>query len=253
MSPNEDQFPDTRWSLVIRIRSDDDEIAHEALSEICRTYWRPLYRFLRLQGDSREQAEDVVQGFFEKILEKGWLERVAPPDETEGSDDHAVRKARLRSYLLACLRAYRAKEYRREQAVKRGGGLFKLSLDIDTAEAGLAEVAASGRSPEAEFDRAWALEVIGRAQDALRRRYEAKGKGPLFTALEPFLAGSETEESYADLGARLGITESKVKTEMHRLRSRLRGSILEEVSRTIEERSDITIEDELTHLLMALS
>lgn len=268
------EFPDTRWSLIARVRSDDPAESSEALAEICRDYWMPLYQFLRIQGDSKEQAEDVVQGFFEKVIEKGWLERIepmvaaqaggaeasgrgggeegtTPPVIDEGEGGSRVRLGRLRSYLLACLKAYRAKVYRAGQAAKRGGGLTMVSTDLEGAESAIRSLAETGLGPEEQFDRAWALALVRAATERLRARYESKGRGDLFDALEPCLASAEPPR-YEQIGVRLGVGEGKLRTDLHRLRKRLRDQIREEVARTIDPRSGVGIEEELSNIAKAL-
>jgi len=260
-----EQFPETRWSLIVRIRSDDPVESGEALAEVCRDYWMPLYQFLRFQGDSKEQAEDAVQGFFEKLIEKGWLERIEPMVASFAQDDPSapaasapqdscgsrVRLGRLRSYLLACLKAYRAKVYRADRAAKRGGGLSLVTADLEGAESAVVALAATGLGPEEQFDRAWATALIRAATDKLRARYESKGRWELFDALSPCL--SDTGElSYREIAARLGVEEAKLRTDVHRLRKRLRDQIREEVARTIDPRSGVTVEEELRNIALAL-
>jgi len=263
-----EQFPETRWSLIVRIRSDDPVESGEALAEVCRDYWMPLYQFLRFQGDSKEQAEDAVQGFFEKLIEKGWLERIEPMvaslvqedpsapaaadlQDPQDSRSSRVRLGRLRSYLLACLKAYRAKVYRAGQAAKRGGGLSLVPSDLEGAESAVVTLAAAGLGPEEQFDRAWAVALIRAATEKLRDRYERKGRQELFDALSPCL--SDTGElSYREIAARLGVEEGKLRTDAHRLRKRLRDQIREEVARTVDPRSGVTVEEELRNLSLAL-
>lgn len=245
-----DEFPETRWSLVLRLRSADEDEAAAACAEICRNYWVPLYQFLRLQGDSREEAEDVVQGFFLKVLEKGWLRSVEP---FSASEDGAAtqNRGRLRSYLLACLRAYRAKQYRHDQAVKRGGGLDRVFGDFSDAESGIASIAGAELGPDEQFDRAWAVTLIKRASQRLRDRYSKKGRGDLYDALEPLLSGDQ-RGSIQSLSRSLNVDENTLRSDLHRLRKRLRDCICAEVSETLDPVSGITADEELTALMRAL-
>lgn len=245
-----DEFPETRWSLVLRLRSPDEDEAAAACAEICRNYWVPLYQLLRLQGDSREQAEDVVQGFFLKVLEKGWLRSVEPL-VAEAGEAAAPNRGRLRSYLLACLRAYRAKQYRHEQAAKRGGGLDRVFGDFSEAESGLASIAGAELGPDEQFDRAWAVTLISRASQRLRDRYVKKGRGDLYDALEPLLGGDQ-RGSIQSLSRTLNIDENTLRSDLHRLRKRLREFICAEVSETLDPGSGITAEEELSALMRAL-
>lgn len=244
-----DEFPETRWSLVLRLRSPDEDEAAAACAEICRNYWVPLYQFLRLQGDSREQAEDVVQGFFLKVLEKGWLRSVEPL--VTGEEEAAPNRGRLRSYLLACLRAYRAKQYRHEQAAKRGGGLDRVFGDFSDAESGLASIAGAELGPDEQFDRVWAVTLIRRASRQLRERYAEKGRADLYDALEPLLNGGQ-HGSIGALAAKLGSDESALRTDLHRLRKRLRESVINEITSTLDPEAGVSAEEELASLMNAL-
>lgn len=244
------EFPETRWSLVLRLRSPDEDEAATACAEICRNYWVPLYQFLRFQGDSREQAEDVVQGFFAKLLEKGWLKSVEPLVVTDDAGNSSNR-GRLRSYLLSCLRAYRAKVYRHDHAMKRGGKHEQVFGDFSEAESGVISLTDSGLRPDELYDRAWALAVIKRATDRLKLRYEKKGRGDDYTRLEPFLNG-DAPGALADLARRDGEDEGKLRSDLHRLRKRLRECIHEEVNLTLDPASGISCEEELANLQRAL-
>jgi len=238
-------FPTTSWSLVLQIRSSDEKVVRQALENICRDYWPPLYRFVRIQGASPEQAEDEVQGFFQKMLEKGWLESIETPkqDGTTGT---------LRSYLLTCLKAYRANEHRRENALRRGGGFQRIHMEPESDDSDVIDLQpASDRSPEEEYDRAWAMEVLNRATHALRQRYIAKGRAEQFAALEPYLMEGSGEPQAA-LAEKLGSTTAKLKTDIHRLRQRFREAIRDEVSRTLAPDAGISVDEELAHLIRSL-
>jgi DNA-directed RNA polymerase specialized sigma24 family protein len=239
------QFPTTSWSLVMQIRSSDEVIVRKALESICRDYWPPLYRFVRLQGASAEQAEDEVQGFFAKMLEKGWLESIETPGQsgTPGS---------LRAFLLSCFKAYRANEYRRENAQRRGGAFQRVHAEFDSSDTDLMDLQPStGRSPDDEYDRAWAMEVLNRATHSLRQRYIAKGRADQFTALEPYLMEGSGEPQTA-IAERLGSSPAKLKTDIHRLRQRFRESIREEVARTLAPDAGVSVDEELAHLIRCL-
>lgn len=244
------EFPETRWSLILRLRSHDEVEAGEACAEICRNYWVPLYQFLRLQGDTREQAEDVVQGFFAKVLEKGWLRSVEPLIAGE-EGEVAPHRGRLRSYLLACLRAYRAKLHRHDHAQKRGGGHDRVFADFSDAESGYHALADTGLQPDELFDRAWALALIQRASKRLRDRYEKKGRLDDYLRLEPFLY-RDPPSALAELAREIGQDEGKIRSDLHRLRKRLRECVHEEVGKTLDTAAGISCEEEVASLMKAL-
>lgn len=239
-------FPATRWSLIVRIREGDEKETGEALESICRDYWLPLYSFLRIKGDPPEQAEDIVQGFFLDMLSREGFAKVELPEGGAGT--------KLRSFLLACLKNYRAKVYRADTAQKRGGTDSPVVIDTEMAERRLADVSGNAQDPERAYDQAWALNLIRNATSQVERDYEERGKGEIFKELEPLLSWNATsgETTYAEVAARIGTNEQAVKTGIHRLRKRVREAIKSEISRTIDTRSGGSVEEELMSLFSAL-
>lgn len=225
-------FPVTRWSLVLDVRRDPAR-SGEALEALLRLYWPPLYAFLLADGQTPDNARDLVQGFLARLLERGDLARVEPA------------RGRFRSYLLAGLRNHLVSEVRRESAAKRGAGAV-VSLDTEEAAAWLAERPAPGAGPEAAFDRQWARLVLQRALERLRREQEAQDKLAQYEALAPAL-GSDAADSHEVLARRLGLSAGAVAVALHRLRRRLRELVRHEVIQTVGSAADL--EEELRHLL----
>lgn len=233
------RFATTRWSLVAAAgRPGGEGDAGRALEELCHAYWYPLYDHARRRGYSPDDARDRTQGFFARLLEKRDL----------GGADRS--RGRFRSYLLGAFRHYLANERDRDRAGRRGGGRAVLSLDFDSGETRFLQEPSSGETPERAFDRRWALTVLERAMARLRDDYERGGKGALFAALRPALAG-DRGVAHAEVAARLGMTEGAVKVAVHRLRSRCADLVRREIAETVGSPEEV--EDELGHLFRALS
>lgn len=228
-------FHATRWSVVARASAADPAVAARALGELCEQYWRPLYAFLRRGGRAHDDALDLVQSFCVDLLEHG---RVGGADPRQGT---------FRAYLLGALRHFVANTDRRDRAAKRGGD--RITWSLAGAERDYELVAGSIRSPEEEFDRQWAEALLDRAMVRLRADYAAKGRGDVFTALEPALAGA-TSTPHADVARRLRTTEGAIKVALHRMRGRLRELIRDEVAQTLVDPRGI--DDELRHLMAAV-
>jgi RNA polymerase sigma factor (sigma-70 family) len=231
-------FPATQWSIIVKAGGPSSPTTHEALERLCRTYWAPLYAFLRSRGSEAHEAKDIVQGFLARLLERNDLESVGPE------------RGRFRSYLLAGLRNYLVSDVRRAGAQKRGGSTPPLSLDMNEAETWCSGLASSGLSPDEAFDRRWAETVLERAVEALRQEYLAREKAEIFETLKPALGGDSTS-SHAEWARQLGMTPGAVSVAVHRLRGRLRELVRIDVSQTVD--SPAGVEDELRNLLAILS
>lgn len=236
MGGDEAAFPITRWSQVQHARDGDGR--REALDGLVRAYWKPLYSFLRATGRTNEDAKDLVQGFFEGLLEKNVLAAFDPG------------KGRFRTFLLACLKNHCADERDREAAAKRGGGRDRVSLEGAGSE--YLRLAARDESPEEAFDRAWAVAKMNRAIDRVRRTYQERGDTQAVEAIDGYLAAdSLARPDYAALMKRSGLTESRLRHLLHQFRQRVREAILAEV------RSEITdpgaAEEELGLIFQALT
>jgi len=228
------EFPATRWSVILQVASPTSGAARLALEELCRAYWAPLYAYLRRSGHDPQMAQDTVQGFLARLLEREDLLNVA------------AEKGRFRSFLLAGLRNFLVSEARRAKAQKRGAGAAMISLDDEDAEATCRGVLAGDLPPDAAFDRRWAEVILEHSLEHLRREYAAKGRGDLFEALKFALAGDRAED-YAECGRRLGMTSGAVAVAVHRLRARLRELVRHEVAQTVS--SHDMLEEEMRNLL----
>ena len=210
-------FRPTLWTVVLRAKDPAAPDRREALERLFQTYWKPVYFLIRRTHDA-ESAQDIAQGFFTAFLEKDFLKSV----ERE--------KGKFRTFLCVALRHYMADEYDRVSAQKRGGGRRPLSLDFARAETEISRVPAAKDDPERYFQRQWALEVIKRALQALRAEFEASDRLAEFEAISLYLsAGGKDAPSHADLAKRLSLSETDVNNRVHRLRTRYRELILEEV------------------------
>ncbi|MGK0184683.1 MAG: RNA polymerase sigma factor (sigma-70 family) [Verrucomicrobiales bacterium] len=232
-------FPATRWSLVLSVR---EKGAREmrALEELCSSYWVPLYAFGRRQGSSPEDAADLVQGFFLKIIEKDYF---ADADADRG---------RLRTFLLAAFKHYIGNEWKKEHAIKRGGNRTIVSIDADEAESVCASIATM-ETPETAYERQWALTVLRSVIVKLREEYEAADRAETFRVLRPFLSWNEGEGSYAEAAVELQVSENTIKSGVFRLRQRYRKALRHTIADTLKTESDDEIDEELRHLMRALA
>jgi len=238
-------FGTTRWSLILSAAGSnvDEQKAREALAELCRTYWRPVFLFVSRQGHPVEEAQDLTQDFFAMVLESDWLRR---------ADEH---RGRFRSFLLKSLQNFLSHAKERTRAVKRGGRIEFVSWDEWMAEAPsqLSVPAETLHIPPEEhlFDLRWAATVVEHALQRLREECEAKGRLRLFETLSVHLTSERSDLSYANLAVSLGIAETMVKKQLHNLRKRYRWFLRDEVAHTVENLADI--DDEVRHLCAALA
>ena len=214
--------------------------AHEALSELCQTYWPPLYAFIRRRGNDPREAEDLTQAFFARLLEKDWIVDVS----REGG--------RFRSFLLVALKNFLANEWDRAQSQKRGGGKIIVSLDEQRAEAHYEAEPAVQTTPELIFERRWAVTLLDRVLDRLRREFVASEKSGLFDELKAFLPASEEEDlSYGAVAARTGLKEGTVRVAVHRLRRRYGELLRSTIAETVADPKEV--EDELRYLIRVIA
>jgi RNA polymerase sigma factor (sigma-70 family) len=238
-------FATTRWSLVLigaQLESGEQQ-AREALTELCRTYWRPIFSYVCRHGYSSEDAQDLTQDFFLMILESNWLQHA---DQSRG---------RFRSFLLKSLQNFLNHAVERKQARKRGGDVRFVSWDEWMAEApselSIAAETPCSPPPEQVFDLRWATTVVEKALRRLREECEAKGRLRLFETLSTHLTTERAEISYAALAKSLGVAETMVKKQLHNLRQRYRWLLRDEVAQTVENPADV--DDEIRHLCAALA
>jgi RNA polymerase sigma-70 factor (ECF subfamily) len=232
-------FHTTHWTVVLKARAEDGTAAQEALASLCGTYWYPLYAFIRRQGSSPHEAEDLTQEFFSRFLERHALERVRPA------------AGKFRSFLLVCLKNFLANERERAQSQRRGGGSQLIALDCEDAETRYSLEPADHRTPEAIFERRWAFALLERTLAELRREYAAGKKRDLFEALEGFLPGGKGSVSRAELAAKRGVSMGAIEVAIHRLRQRFGALLRQHVAQTVSSESEI--EEEIHHLIAALS
>jgi len=230
-------FQTTRWSLVQRANGDIDDEALQALAALCDSYWYPVYAYIRRSGHGAHDAEDLTQGFFARLLEKGTLAHADPA------------KGRLRTFLLTCVRNYLHNEHERASAQRRGAHLLT-SFDAGWAEERFASEPADDLTPDRLYQRRWALTLLEFTLQVLEQEYSADGKRELFAALRPCLGFTkEKTPNYADLATRLGCTESTVKSHVFRLRQRWREILFRQVSVTLDDPTSDEIKGELGELL----
>jgi RNA polymerase sigma factor (sigma-70 family) len=228
----------TQWSQVLAARDGSETEARAALESLCRTYWQPIYAYVRHQGADPEEARDLTQAYFAELLEKDFLAHVDPG------------KGRFRSFLLASLRHFLSHERNRSRAQKRGGGTVTLSLDTDAVEQRYRLEPATGRTPEEIFMRRWALTVLGRALARLREESTSDDQRRRFEALKPYRTGEEPEKPYWVVGEALGMTETAVRQAAHRLRRRFGQVLRDEIAETVADED--AIDDEVRQLLTTI-
>jgi RNA polymerase sigma factor (sigma-70 family) len=233
-------FVTTHWSLVLSARDKKSPQSADALEKLCRAYWYPLYAYIRRTGQSKENAEDLTQAFFARLLEKNFLNAAEPE------------RGRFRSFLLVALKRFLANEWDRVRAQKRGGGQTHVPLDTELAERKFqAETTAGEISPDRLYDRRWALTLIEQTMARLRAEFERAGKAVEFEGLKSFLTADKNEIPNATIAAELGMGESALRVAVHRLRKRYRELFREEIGHTLAGGEDV--DTELQYLLSVLS
>lgn len=228
-------FEPTRWSLVLRARAGDEAERTAALEALCSAYWYPLYAFLRRSGRGVEDAQDLTQEFFSRLMDGSLLSSADPA------------KGKFRTLLLAALKNLDANAWKAAHTQKRGGGINVVPLDSVLAENRWQEDASLGGQPEAAFDRAWANTVMDRASRQLHTEFVAGNKAELFAELFPRLNGGGAVGGLAAVGERLSMTEAAVKMALSRMRQRFADALRAEIAQTVGSRGDV--QDELRYLL----
>ena len=237
--PRPGAFTTTRWTRVNAAAGGANARASAALAELCEIYWRPLYGYLRGRGYRAEEAQDLTQGFFARLLESRAIRSADPA------------RGRFRAFLLTALKRYVINEYHRATAARRGGRHVHLHLDFADAERTFAAEYRDQETPDLLFDRKWAAIVLERALERLRDEYAAAGKADLVRLLFPYLTESTDLPPYRDVGADLGLSEGAVKVAVHRLRQRYGAILRAEVAETVS--GDQDVDAELRDLLRAVS
>ena len=233
------RFEPTRWSVVLASAQTQAPGAKEALAELCRTYWQPLYAFARRRGHDHHRAQDIIQSFFLSLIESKSLSRADPL------------KGKFRSYLLAALQNHILNEFTRSNAQKRGGGMKLISIDDDDVESKFAAARISSQArPEEVFEREWAVAAVEAAMAQLETDFARRKKREIFLALKPFLIGEQSVGAYEQASATLRQSVGAVRTGVHRLRQDFRTHLRREVAKTVE--SPDQIDEEMRHLRSVL-
>jgi RNA polymerase sigma-70 factor (ECF subfamily) len=232
--PSPPIFATTHWSVVLTASSPAVPEARQALEELCRAYWYPLYAYVRRRGHDAHQAQDLTQEFFTRFLASDALSSVNQE------------KGRFRSYLLAAMNHFLTNEWKRGQTLKRGAAITLLSLDEAVAEERYQLEPATELTPEILYERRWTLTLLDQVLPRLRDEYAAAGKGELFDQLRMYLSDAKGALSYADAAARIGLNESAARQAVHRLRKRYRELIRAEIAQTVSDPQEI--DDEIRHL-----
>lgn len=233
------RFDTTRWTWVCAAQETNGPSRAAALEELCRAYWYPLYAYVRRRGNSAEEAEDLTQEFFRRLIEKDYL---------KAADQH---KGKFRTFLLVAMKRFAANEWHRARAQKRGGEYMFVPIDAGWAEDMYHHEPVENVTPESLYERRWALLILERTLNAVREDMERAGKGALFEALKDALASSPKEHTYAEVAEQFGLSEGAVKATVHRLRGRFRKHLRAIIADTV--RDDEDVEDEIQHLFSVFS
>ena len=237
-TPQRSVFVTTHWSVVLTAARSDTTRARAALENLCQTYWYPLYAYVRRRGYSPEDAQDLTQEFFARLLEHNAVANVAPE------------KGRFRSFLLASMNHFLADEWDKARAQKRGGGKV-IPLDLQSAETRLGEIPVEHFTPEKAFEHRWAITLLEEVYQRLAEEYRTQDKAVLFDTLRVTLAGKSEAAPYAGLARQLNLSEGAVKVAVHRLRQRYRALLRETIADTVSSPDEV--EDELRYLFRTLA
>ena len=234
-----DIFATTHWTVVLAAGRRSTPQSDRALDELCRTYWFPLYAYVRRRGHTKEDAEDLTQAFFARFLQKNYLEGLS------------AERGRFRAFLLASLKHFLANEWDRSRRQKRGGHAPHLSLDWQTADTQFQIAAAAEPSPDQAFDREWAVALLAKVIERLRAECDAEGHGRQFEELKVFLTAGKGALSHAEAAKALGLDEGAVRVAVHRLRKRYRHLLRDEILQTLADPAQV--DEELRALFGAFS
>ena len=235
--PGPSQFPTTRWTLVVAAGNPEQKEARSALASLCENYWYPLYAYLRRRGYPADQAQDLTQEFFIRVLEGRYLDRADPE------------KGRFRSFILTSLKFFVADEEDRDRAQKRGGGMVE-PLEFSSGEERYQREPAHEETPERIFERRWALTMLDRVVERLRQEFVQHGRPEHFERLKVFLLG-QSDAPYAALAREMNTSEGALKVAIHRLRKRYRDLFRQEIADTVADPSEV--ESELRFLAAVLT
>jgi len=234
------QFVTTRWSVVLAAGQTTSPAAQVAMEQLCRAYWYPLYAHVRRRGHDHQSAEDSTQEFLARLLDQQWLNSVAPE------------KGRFRTFLLAALDHFLANEWRRRQALKRGGGQLIVSLEeTRSGQERFSREPATQTAPERAFDKLWATTVLDQAMTRLQQEFSSRGKAAHFEEWKVFLSREATAQDCQSSGQRLGMSPGATTVAIHRFRERYGDLLRETVAQTVGETDDV--DEELRYLFALLN
>jgi RNA polymerase sigma factor (sigma-70 family) len=225
-----DIFATTHWTVVLSAGQKHTPQSDGALEELCRTYWFPLYAYVRRRGHGKQDAEDLTQMFFARFLAKNYLNGLS------------AERGRFRAFLLASLKHFLANEWDKTQAQKRGGGAAHLSLDWQTADTKFQVADTVEPSPDKAFDREWALALLAKVIERLQKECEAEGRGKLFEQLKTFLTAGKSGSAQGEVAKSLGMEEGAVRVAIHRLRKRYRELLRDEIAQTLSDPAMVELE-----------
>lgn len=234
MAESRARFDTTRWSLVAAAGSEQSQVANEALNELCRAYWRPIYAEIRRRGSDAADAQDLAQEFFARMLRR----------DAFGKADRA--KGRFRTYLLGALDYFLVDEWREKNALKRGGGAVMVPFIDGGGDTWFRQQPGYGGTPAEMFDQNWAVVLMERALEALRDEYRVTGREHVFTAVEPFLTAGSGVDGYAGVCEPVGLTPQAFAVAVHRVRRRFRHCVRQQVEMTVAD--PVEVEAEMKHL-----
>jgi RNA polymerase sigma-70 factor (ECF subfamily) len=232
-------FATTHWSVVLAAAQEETPEAAAALERLCRTYWYPLYAFIRRQGYEIADAQDLTQGFFAHILSRRFLQRANRE------------KGKFRSFILGSLKFFLADELAKLQAQKRGGGRTMVFLDAHTAEERYRLEPVERMDADRLFERRWAITLLDRVLERLEAEFLETGKQRLYARLREFLLGDRGSATYQEAGEALGMTEGAIKVAVHRMRQRYRELFREEIAQTVADPAEA--DEEMRHVFAAIS
>ena len=236
-APGRGRFATTHWSLVLAAARDEDRDGCRAMESLCEQYWYPLYVFVRRRGYAPEDAQDLTQAFFARLLEKGDVSRATPA------------RGRFRSFLLASLQNFLLNELDRMRTLKRGGGVHITSIDMGDAEERFVSEPATADTADDHFHRRWALMLLDRGLDQTKLEYERAGKAALFARLVGLMTTAGPDDSYREAAADLAMTEGAVKVAVHRMRRRFRDVLRSQIAETVDADE---VDDEIAFLIRAV-
>ena len=232
-------FATTHWSVVLGARDTESSEAAEALANLCRTYWHPLYAYIRRRGLSPSDAQDLTQEFFYRLLDRHYLNQIDPA------------KGKFRSFLLVAVNHLLANEWDRARTIRRGGRIHFVPFDAALAEEQFAEEPSTGMTAETVFERQWALALLKQVTDTLAAEFTAEGRAEQFDQLKGFLIDDKRSVSWAEQARTLGTTEGALKMSVQRLRQRFGRVLREQIARTVATPEEV--EEEIRAVLRALS